>query len=107
MLASEENISNLFGVAKKYIDKTKIYIFVLGRHHANYSSNVIADDSCAWGHWYQFMSDVYYIDESRPKLSQFYNLLNRQSPFKQRYIEKPMKFQIGKYKIICGNRVKI
>lgn len=103
---SLEKISNLLGISKKHIDKSKIYIFVLGRHHSNYSADVIADNSCVWGQWYQFMAGIQYINDNQPKISQYYNLLKFQSPFNQKYKERPMKIQIGDYKIVYGNYSK-
>lgn len=98
-----DKISRVLGISKKYIDKRKIFIFVLGRHHANYSADVIPDSSCAWGQWYQFLSELQYVNPNAPRISQFYKLLIAHSPFKQKYAESPMEFQIGDYKIIYGN----
>ena len=101
--STAEKISSLLGIPKKYIDKNKMFIFVLGRHHANYSADVISDNRCAWGQWYQFVSELQYVNPNAPRISQFYKLLMAHSPFKQKYTESPMEFQIGDYKIIYGN----
>ena len=100
---SIQNISSLFGIPQKYIDKSKIHIFILGRHHANYSSNAVADESCVWGQWYQFLSSIQFVDATLPKISQFYNQLKIQSPYIAKYTERSTVFQIGEYEIVYGN----
>ena len=101
--STEAEISSLLGIPKKYIDKSKIYLFVIGRQHGNYSGNENVDKNCAWSQWYQFLTYSQFLDKEQPAISQLYNLLREKSPFNQTYKERPNVQTIGKYKIIFGN----
>lgn len=101
--ASEGEMSSLLGVKKKFINKNKVYLFVLGRQHGNYSGDKNIDENCAWAQWYQFLAYSQILNKDQPTISQIYELLRKKSPFKQRIIEKPAVQKIGEYKIIFGN----
>ena len=41
------------GIKRKNIDKSKIFLFVLGRNHGNYSGEKLTSEKTVWAQWFQ------------------------------------------------------
>lgn len=100
--ATQNELSSKFGIKGHYIDKEKIYIFVLGRRHGNYSANQYTDDGCAWAQWYQLLSCMIFLDKSNLRISSLHQLIRKTSPYKRRIMERKIRYKIGKYRIVFG-----
>ncbi len=99
---STEELSNKLGIKEKYIDKNKIYLFVLGRRHGNYSRDLFVDDGCAWAQWYQLLSCILLLKKDGLKISTLHDLVRISSPYNKKIIERKTKYKIGKYTILYG-----
>ena len=43
------------GIKRKNIDKSKIFLFVLGRNHGNYSGEKLTSERTVWAQWFQLL----------------------------------------------------
>lgn len=100
--SSLREISSRLGIKERFIDKKKIYLFVLGRRHGNYSSDKMINDGCAWAQWYQLIASLQHLKNSTAMISDLFEVIQNSSPFVQRYIERPVKYKYGKYTILYG-----
>lgn len=99
---SIKELASKLGLKEKFIDKQKIYLFVLGRRHGNYSKDKYVDDGCAWVQWYQLLSCRAYLGEDNFKISTLHSLIRNASPYNKKIIERMTKYKIGKYTILYG-----
>lgn len=99
---SEKELASKLGVKQKHIDKNKIYLFVLGRRHGNYSQDKYTDDGCAWTQWYQLLACLTQLKKDQLTISALHQLIRSSSPYKKRIIERKVKYKIGKYTIVYG-----
>lgn len=101
--SSESDLASKLGIKKKYIDKRKISLFVLGRHHGNYSGDCKPTTRCAWVQWYQLLHAISYLNQKQTlSISSLYKFLLQTNPFNQKIVEERNVFIYGKYKIHFG-----
>lgn len=101
-----EKLSSVLGVKKKLIDINKIYIFVIGRKHGNYSGSTKPTDNCAWAQWYQFLYTVKQLEYHKTlTIGKLHNQLVSCNPFNSKIIESTNEFKYDKYRIILGGGI--
>lgn len=100
---TEGELASKLGVKKKYIRKDRILLFVLGRHHGNYSRVSKPAQGCAWAQWYQLLQTITYLSHQQDiSLTKIYNYLVQTNPAYRRVKEPMSTFVYGKYKIHLG-----
>ena len=99
---STKELASKLGLKEKFVDKQKVYLFVLGRRHGNYSKDKYIDDGCAWTQWYQLLSCRAYLNEDEFNISSLHTLVRQASPYNKKIIERKTKYKIGKYTILYG-----
>ena len=104
---TESEIASCLGVKKKYVDKQKVYLFVVGRHNGNYSSNRRPQSGCVWSQWYQFLHHATFLSQNEElSFSTLYDYLQKGSPYSQPLRERPSILIYGKYRIHLGGLSK-
>lgn len=103
---SEAELASKLGIKKKFIQKSKIFLFVLGRHHGNYSGSSKPNPRCAWAQWYQLLQTISYLNRQHAlSITSIHNYLVHENPFNRRIIEPMTKFVYGKYRIHFGGNI--
>jgi hypothetical protein len=92
-----EHLGN--GIKRKNIDKSKIFLFVLGRNHGNYSGEKLTSEKTVWAQWFQLLQCRLIIPKDFT-IADLYNMLQKSSPFDANVKQGPQKYSIGPYKII-------
>lgn len=101
--SNEAELSSKMGIRKKYIQKDKILLFVLGRHHGNYSGLSKPTSKCAWVQWYQLLHTISYLNQQQElSIRRIYDYLIQTNPFNRKIIEPLNTFVYGKYRIHYG-----
>lgn len=88
-------IADCLGISPKYIDKTKIKLFVLGRFNANYSGASIQADGVVFGQWYQVVFLLSTMDEKQWTIELLYQALQKTNPYNRKMIGQPVIYKIG------------
>ncbi len=101
--SSEDNIAAHLGngIKAKGINKSKIYLFVLGRNHGNYSGERLKDEKTVWAQWYQLLQCFLYLPVNF-SIPQLYKVLMDSSPYEINIQEKTKKYQVGEYTFEYG-----
>lgn len=98
--SSAVEIASLLGIKAKFVDKSKIYLFTLGREHGNYSGEAPAASNCAWVQWYHFLNYILRNERSNICISKMHRELIEESPYKISLDHKPKIYKYGKYRFI-------
>lgn len=88
-------IADCLGISPKYIDKTKIKLFVLGRFNANYSGTSIQADGVVFGQWYQVVLLLSTMDKKQWTIESLYQALQKTNPYNRKIIGQPVIYKIG------------
>lgn len=100
---SEAELASKMGIKKKYVQKDRILLFVLGRHHGNYSGSSKPTTKCAWVQWYQLLQTISYLNQrGQLSLTRIHDYLIQTNPFNRRIIEPMNTFVNGKYRFHYG-----
>lgn len=98
-----EEIARQLNIKRKHVEKDKIFMFVIGRRHGNYSANKKPKSNCAWAQWYQVMQISTYLKQNDMfSISDMYQHLKWMHPSNRKIIEKKTVFKYDKYKIHIG-----
>lgn len=99
---SENNIAAHLGngIKAKEINKSKIYLIVLGRNHGNYSGERLKDEKTVWIQWYQLLQCFIYLPKDFT-IPQLYNALLEWSPYRIDMEERVQRYQVGEYTFEC------
>jgi hypothetical protein len=92
-----EHLGN--GIKRKNIDKSKIFLFVLGRNHGNYSGEKLTSEKTVWAQWFQLLQCRLIIPKDFT-IADLYNMLQKSSPFDANVKQGLQEYSIGPYKII-------
>ena len=87
------------GIKRKNIDKSKIFLFVLGRNHGHYSGVKLTSEKAVWAHWRQRLQ-CYLILPQSSSISDWYNMLRNSFPSEESVTPTPQEYEIGPYKIV-------
>jgi len=99
----EAELASKMGIKKKHVRKDKVIIFVLGRHHGNYSRFSKPNSGCAWVQWYQLLQSITYLSRQQDlSLTKIYEYLIQTNPTNLRIKEPRNTFVYGKYRIHYG-----
>ena len=98
--SSAVEIASLLGIKAKFVDKSKIYLFALGREHGNYSGEVPNTPNCARTQWYHFLNYILRNGRSDICISKMHRELIEESPYKISLDHKPKIYKYGKYRFI-------
>lgn len=98
--SSEAEIANLLGVKPKFVDKSKIYLFALGREHGNYSGTAPDTPNCTWVQWYHFLDYILRHGGRNCRISDMHKELNEESPHTVSIKHKQRTHKYGKYTFI-------
>ncbi len=93
-------IASLLGIKAKFIDKSKIYLFALGREHGNYSGNAPDTPNCAWIQWYHFLNYILRNGRNDIRISEMHEELIDESPYKIPLNHKFKIYKYGKYRFV-------
>ena len=88
-----------YGIKRKNIDKSKIFLFVLGRNHGNYSGEKLTSEKTVWAQWFQLLQCLLILPKDFT-IADLYNILQKSSPFDANVKQKSQEYSIGPYKII-------
>lgn len=99
--ASEAEIAERLGngIKRKNIDKSKIFLFVLGRNHGNYSGEKLKSEKTVWAQWFQLLQCLLIMPKDFT-IADLYNMLQKSSPFDANVKQGLQEYSIGPYKII-------
>ena len=98
--SSESEIASLFGVKARFIDKSKIYLFALGREHGNYSGTAPNTPNCAWVQWYHFLNYILRVGRNKFRISDMHKDLKAESPHAISLKQKKTVYKYGKYRFV-------
>lgn len=98
--SSEADIGNLLGVKSKFVDKSKIYLFAVGREHGNYSGTAPNTPNCVWVQWYHLLDYILRVGRNDNKISKMHKDLTEESPHKTSIASKCKVFKYGKYRFV-------
>lgn len=98
--SSNVEIASLLGIKAKFVDKSKIYLFALGREHGNYSGEAPNTPNCAWAQWYHFLNYVLRNGRNDICISEMHKDLKAESPYGINISHKPKVHKLGKYRFI-------
>lgn len=101
-----DTIASILGINKKYVRKEKIFLFVLGRNHGNYSGARPVDKKAAWLQWYQLLAIIKAIGISKLSISNLYAIALKATPYATTFVEPPVFYTIDKNKFIFGGNTK-
>lgn len=100
---SVDDIARQIGIKKRYLNKEKIYLFVFGRRHGNYSSDEKPDERYISAQWYQTLNICRYMQEKKElTISGLFKYLCDSHPTNKKIIEERTLFCYGKYRIHFG-----
>lgn len=92
---SEKQIADHLGINKKFVDKQKIKLFVLGRHNCNFADETPPDSLVAWGQWYQVIVLFQQIPHGDRTIGTLFNILQTRNPFNRRVFRIQNRYKIG------------
>ena len=99
----QEKIARALNIKKQYVEKSGIYIFVVGRRHGNYSGNIKPAEDCAWAQWYQLMQICMYLHQNNTfSIEEIFRYISLSNPTKRKILEEKTVFHYGKYRIHMG-----
>jgi hypothetical protein len=98
--SSVKEIASLLGIKAKYVDKTKIYLFAIGREHGNYSGTEPDTPNCVWVQWYHFLNYILRVGREKNRVSVMHKDLKEESPHTIPIAQKPKVYKYGKYRFI-------
>ena len=98
--SSKAEIASLLGVKARFIDKSKIYLFALGREHGNYSGTAPDTPNCAWVQWYRFLNYISRVGRKNCRISDMHKDLKAESPHAISLKLKKTVYKYGKYRFI-------
>ena len=98
--SSTVEIASLLGVKAKFVDKTKIYLFALGREHGNYSGDAPGTLNCAWTQWYHFLNYILRNGRNDVRISKMHRELIDESPYKISINHSSKVYKYGKYRFV-------
>lgn len=88
------------GIKAKDIDKTKIFLFVLGRNHGNYSGTQLTSEKTVWIQWFQLLQCFLMIQKDFT-IAELYDMLqNHVSLVAEIQHRPPQKYFVDPYTII-------
>ena len=87
------------GIKGKHIDKSKIFLFVLGRNHGNYSGEHLVSEKTVWVQWFQLLQCLLVMKKNFT-ISDLYDMLQESSLFAANVKQVPQEYCIGAYKIV-------
>lgn len=87
------------GIKRKNVDKSKIFLFVLGRNHGNFSGEKLTSEKTVWAQWFQLLQCLLILPKDFT-IADLYNILQKSSPFDANVKQKSQEYSIGPYKII-------
>ena len=87
------------GIKRTDVDKSKIFLFVIGRNHGNYSGEKLTGENTVWAQWFQLIQC--YLDfPNCYSILDLFNILQENSPFNTNANQEPQELGIGPYRII-------
>lgn len=98
--SSVKEIASLLGIKAKYVDKTKIYLFAIGREHGNYSGAGPDTPNCVWVQWYHFLNYILRVGREENRISAMHEDLKKESPHAISITQKPRIYKYGKYRFV-------
>ena len=98
--SSDVEIASLLGIRAKFVDKSKIYLFALGREHGNYSGEAPNTPNCVWTQWYHFLNYVLRNGRNDIRISEIHRDLMDESPYKISLNHKTKIYKYGKYRFV-------
>ena len=98
--SSEAEIASLLGIKARFIDKSKIYLFALGREHGNYSGIAPNTPNCAWVQWYHFLNYILRVGRKKCRISNMHKDLKDESPHAISIKQKKTVYKYGKYRFV-------
>lgn len=98
--SSAKEIASLLGIKAKYVDKSKIYLFAIGREHGNYSGTGPDTHNCVWVQWYHFLNYILRVGPEKIHISAMHEDLKEESPHNISITQKPRVYKYGKYRFI-------
>lgn len=98
--SSEKKIADHLGVSPKFVDKTKIKLFVIGKTFSCFSSNEHPQKGVAWGLWYQVVRILNNCPFSFIKLRYLFNELIEDMPHSKIPVASTEEFEINNYRIV-------
>lgn len=98
--SSAVEIASLLGIKAKFVDKSKIYLFALGREHGNYSGEATNTPNCAWTQWYHFLNYILRNGQKDIRISEMHEELIDESPYKILLNHKSKIYKYGKYRFV-------
>lgn len=87
------------GIKRKNVDKSKIFLFVIGRNHRNYSGPKLTREKTVWAQWFQLIQCYLNLPNSFT-ISDLYNIVQKNSPFNANVNQESQECGIGPYRII-------
>lgn len=100
---SVEEIAKQLNIKRKYVEKDKIFVFVIGRRHGNYSSDKKPKINCAWAQWYQVIQLITYLEQNNMfSLSNMHEYLKKMHPSNINLVERKTVIKYNKFKIHIG-----
>lgn len=98
--SSTTEIANMLEIKPKFIDKSKIYLFALGRKHGNYSGSPPDTPNCAWVQWYHFLDYILRTGRGHTRIANMHKDLKEESPHLISIDSKKRVYKYGKYRFI-------
>ncbi len=87
------------GVKRNDIDKSKIFLFVLGRNHGNYSGEKLKSEKTVWAQWFQLLHCFLLLPKDF-KITDLYNILCNDCWAEESAKQRSQAYDIGPCKIV-------
>ena len=90
------------GIKEKDIDKSKIFLFVLGRNHGHYSGTQLKGEKVVWVQWFQLLQYFLMMKMMQEKftIKDLYDVLPKNAPANENVKREPQEYSIGPYTIV-------
>lgn len=90
------------GIKEKDIDKSKIFLFVLGRNHGHYSETQLKGEKVVWVQWFQLLQYFLMMKMMQEKftIKDLYDVLPKNAPANENVKQEPQEYSIGPYTIV-------
>ena len=90
------------GIKEKDIDKSKIFLFVLGRNHGHYSGTQLKGEKVVWVQWFQLLQYFLMMKMMQEKftIKDLYDVLPKNAPANENVKQEPQEYSIGPYTIV-------
>ena len=98
--STESDIGRLLGVKSKFVDKSKIYLFAIGREHGNYSGTAPKTTNCVWIQWYHLLNYILRVGGKINRISEMHRDLKEESPHEISINWKCKVHKYGKYRFV-------